>query len=349
MSACTMHAINTEEHMAKAAIIGTGLYAPGQPIDNETLKKLTGVEFDSQRHEEKLGIKSRHIARLSGLKETTADFAEHAARDALQAAKVDPKDVGLFIVATDTPEYISPATSILLQGRLQGGETGAKSFDVGASCASFIEALDAAARHLMTDSSMRYALVVGVYNMPAYIRDGDAFGWSIFADGAGAVVLERQEQGQSGYIDGAFVTDGTQWNFVGVYAGGTKLPVTRKRLDSGEYGLQLLQKLPGDRNVKLWPPLVQRLLEKAKIPQTAVSHYLFTQINKSVIEQVMGVLGEPLHKTTMVMDRYGYTGSGCIPMALHEAVMAGRIKKGDLIVMVASGAGLAVGASLLKF
>lgn len=334
--------------MPKAVIIGTGLYAPGEPIDNATLKKLTGVEFDAERHESKIGIKRRHIARLSGLQESTADFAEKAARRALEAAGVDPKDIGLFIVATDTPEYISPATAIVLQGRLQGGETNAKSFDMGASCASFVEALDGAARHIVTDSSLRYAVVVGVYNMPAYIRDGDTFGWSIFADGAGAVVLERREEDGSGYIDGTFVTDGTQWNFIGVYAGGTKLPVTHERLDSGEYGLQLLQRLPGDRNVKLWPPLVLRLLEKAGLPQSEVNHYLFTQINKSVIEQVMEVLGEPLEKTTMVMDRYGYTGSGCIPMALHEAIHTGRIKKGDLVILVASGAGLAVGASLLR-
>ncbi len=335
--------------MPKAVIVGTGLYAPGAPIDNNTLKKLTGIEFDAERHEAKLGIAARHIARLSGIAETTADFAEKAARNALESARVQPKDVGLFIVATDTPEYISPATAIVVQGRLQGGETEAKSFDLGASCASFVEALDVAARHLVTDASVRYAVVIGVYNMPAYIRDGDVFGWSIFADGAGAVVLERQETSDSGYIDGAFVTDGTQWNFVGVYAGGTKLPVTRERLDSGEYGLQLLQKLPGDRNVKLWPPLALRLLKKAGIPQSDVNHYLFTQINKSVIEQVMDILGEPLDKTTMVMDRYGYTGSGCIPMALHEAVRVGRIKKGDLVLLVASGAGLAVGASLLRF
>ncbi len=335
--------------MPRAVIVGTGLYAPGAPIDNAMLKKLTGVEFDAERLETKLGIQKRHIARLSGLRESTADFAEKAARRALDAASVDPGDVGLFIVATDTPEYISPATSILLQGRLQGGERCTKSFDLGASCASFVEALDAAARHLVTDPSLRYALVVGVYNMPAYIRDGDAFGWSIFADGAGAVVLERKEESSSGYIEGAFVTDGTQWNFVGVYAGGTKLPLTHERLNSGEYGLELLQRLPGDRNVKLWPPLVGRLLEKAGLPQSAVDHYLFTQINKSVIEQVMEALGEPLEKTTMVMDRYGYTGSACIPMALHEAIHAGRIEKGDVVVLVASGAGLAVGASLLRF
>jgi len=200
MSACTMHAINTEEHMAKAAIIGTGLYAPGQPIDNETLKKLTGVEFDSQRHEEKLGIKSRHIARLSGLKETTADFAEHAARDALQAAKVDPKDVGFSLSPLIRPNTFRPQHPFSCRGGCRV-ENQALNHSMSVLPAQvFIEALDAAARHLITDSSMRYALVVGVYNMPAYIRDGDAFGWSILpmepcggarAPGAGPVGIHR--------------------------------------------------------------------------------------------------------------------------------------------------------------
>ncbi len=339
--------------MATARIVGTGLYVPGAPIGNEELKKLARVEFDSDRHEAKLGIASRHIARLSGLDETTADFAEKASRKALANAGVDPSDVGLFIVATDTPEYISPATAILLQGRLQGGEAESRTFDVGASCASFVAALDMAARAIVSDPSLAYALVVGVYNMPAYIQDGDAFGWSIFADGAGAVVLSRSngapiDKSASGYVDGVFRADGTQWNYVGVYAGGTRKPVTKERIDSGDYGLQLLQRLPGDRNVKLWPPLVGRLLEKAGIARTEVDHYLFTQINKSVIAEVMGILGEPMSKTTTVMEKYGYTGSACVPMALHEALDAGRVKKGDLVVLVASGAGFAVGACLVR-
>jgi len=334
--------------MAVARIAGTGIYAPGDPIDNARLKSLTGIEFDTAKHESKLGIRQRHIARLSGMDETTADFAEKASRTALANAGVDPMDVGLFIVATDTPEYISPATGILLQGRLQGGETEARAFDVGASCASFVAALDMAARAVATDPSLRYAIVVGVYNMPAYIRDGDAFGWSIFADGAGAVVLERAEGGKSRYVDGVFRADGTQWNYVGVYAGGTRKPVTRELLDAGTYGLELLQRLPGDRNIKLWPPLVRRLLEKAGVPQSSVAHYIFTQINRSVIVEVMDLLGEPMEKTTTIMDRYGYTGSGCVPMALHEAMSAGKIEKGDLVVLVASGAGLAVGASLIR-
>jgi 3-oxoacyl-[acyl-carrier-protein] synthase-3 len=324
------------------------MYAPGEPIDNEELKRLAGIEFDAARLESKIGIRSRHIARLRGIPETTADFAERAARAALTDAGIGAQEVGLFIVATDTPEYISPATAILLQGRLQGGETDAAAFDVGASCASFVSALDVAARMVATDESLRYALVVGVYNMPAYIRPGDVFGWSMFADGAGAVLLERSDGDDGrGYIDGARRTDGTQWNFVGVYAGGTRKPVTTEMLSAGTWGLELLQRLPGDRNVKLWPPLVLRLLEKTGRGLADIDHFLFTQINKSVIQEVMRVLGLPMERTTCIMDRYGYTGSACVPMALATAIGEGSVSKGDTLVMVASGAGLAVGAGLL--
>ncbi len=334
--------------MAKARIVGTGLYAPGEPIGNAELKALAGVEFDAEKLESRIGIKARHVARLRGLDESTADFAEKASRDALRDAGVDAAEVGLFVVATDTPEFVSPATGILLQGRLQGGERESEALDVSSSCASFVTALDLAARRLATDPSLRYGLVVGVYDMPAHIRPGDAFGWSIFADGAGAVLLERVgDESRSGYVEGVFRADGTQWDYVGVYAGGARRPVTRELLDEGRHGLELLQRLPGDRNLKLWPPLVRRLLEKAGVAQSSVAHYLFTQINRSVIEQVMDELGEPMSRTTTVMDRYGYTGSGCVPMALHEARRAGRVREGDAVVLVASGAGLAVGANLV--
>ncbi len=336
--------------MARARIVGTGLYAPGEPIDNAELARLAGIELEAEKLEAKIGIRSRHIARLRGLPETTADFAEKAARAALTDAGVEAAEVNLFIVATDTPEFISPATAILLQGRLQGGETGAGAFDIGASCAGFVMALDAAARMMYSDPGLRYALVVGVYDMPAFIRPGDAFGWSIFADGAGAVLLARVEDrsgSRRGYVDGVRRADGTQWNYVGVYAGGTRTPVTREVLEAGTWGLELLQKLPGDRNVKLWPPLVAELLAKAGWKLAQVDHLLFTQINRSVIAEVMGILGLPMERTTCIMDRYGYTGSACIPMALHTARQERRVAEGDAVVLVASGAGFAVGADLV--
>lgn len=336
--------------MAKAKIVGTGLYAPGEPIGNEELKRLAGVDFDAEKLEAKIGIRARHIARLRGLDETTADFAEKAARAAIADAGIDPMEVGLFVVGTDTPEFVSPATAILVQGRLQERQTDAGAFDLAASCASFTLGLDAAARMVASDPGLRFAVVVGVYNMPAHVRADDAFGWSIFADGAGAVVLARAaDDDSSGYIAGARVADGTQWDYVGVYAGGTRKPVTKELLDAGTYGLELLQRLPGDRNLKLWPPVVRSLCEKGGVRLGDVAAFFFTQINRSVIRDVMAELGRPAELAPTVMERYGYTGSGCVPMAFADAAASGKIKRGDAVVFCASGAGLAVGANLIVY
>lgn len=335
--------------MLPIKIIGTGVYAPGEPINNEELKNLAHIEFDAEKTEFGLGIAQRHIAHLRGIDETTADFASKAALNAISDANISTNDVNLFIVATDTPEFISPATSLVVQGRIQKKETWASSFDVSASCASFTIALDNAVRIMATDPSIKYAVVIGVYNMPAYVRKGDAFGYSIFADGAGAFVLERDENTESKYINGQLLTDGTQWDYVGVYAGGTRNPVTEKVLKEETYGLLNIQPLPSDRNVRLWPMVIEKLLQKSNTDIKEIDHYIFTQINRSVIKKVMAAIDQPLEKTSFVMDRYGYTGSGCVPMAFHHAVKENKIKRGDKIVFVASGAGLAVGSNLFIY
>ena len=328
-------------------IIGTGLYAPGEAISNEELIELTGVEFDTDKFENKIGIKNRHIAKYRGLNESTVDFAEKASLNAIEDAGINAEDIGLIIMGTDTPEYITPASSILLQGRLQKEEKWTSTFDVAASCASFSIAYDNAVRIMATDKSIKYALVVGVYNMPNFIQGDDKFTIPIFADGAGAVVIKNNAD--SKYINSQLLTDGTQFDFIGIYTGGAKKQFSQEVLDSKEYGLQSLKPLPGDRNVRLWPMVVNKLLEKANLSIDEIDHFFFTQINEFVIREVMKELNQPMSKTTTVMDKYGYTGSGCIPMAFHEAAKAGRIKKGDKIIFMASGAGLAVGSNLFIY
>lgn len=335
--------------MIPVKIIGTGLYAPGEPIDNKTLKVLANIDFDAEKMENKIGIYKRHIAKFRNLDETTADFATKAVQKAIKNAGIDADEIGLFIVATDTPEFVTPATAILVQGRIQKGEKWAMSFDVAASCASFTMAFDTAISILNTNSLIKYAVVAGVYNMPAFIRPGDKFSYPIFADGAAAFVLQKDTSDSSGYIGSQMLTDGTQWNFIGIYAGGARNQVTQEVLENNTYGLLSLQPLPGDRNVRLWPIIVEKILNNYDTTTNEIDHYIFTQINKSVIIQVMAAINQPIEKAHFVMDKYGYTGSACVPMAFHEGLMSGKIKRGDKVLFVASGAGLSVGSNLFIY
>lgn len=335
--------------MGNVKIIGNGIYLPGEAINNQELKELTSIDFDTEKMESKLGIKQRHIAKLRGLEETTADFATKAAEKAIQNAGIQAEEVGLIVVGTDTPEYITPATSILVQGRLQQKEKWTSSFDVSASCASFTIAFDNVVRILKTDPDIKYAVVIGVYNMPAFIRNDDEFSWPIFADGAGAIVLENNSSGESDYINSQLLTDGTQFDFIGIYSGGTKNPITPKKIENKEYGLMSLKPMPGDRNVRLWPMVIEKLLTKSKLQLHDIDHFIFTQINRYVIHKVMDELGLPYEKTTCIMDKYAYTGSACVPIAFHHALKAGKITRGDKVMFVTSGAGLAVGSNVFTY
>ncbi len=340
----------------KSKVIGVGLYAPGEAISNEKLTELTGVDFDYEKFEKGLGIAKRHIARLSGVDETSADFATKAALDAIDNAGIDPMDVDLFILGSDTPEYVSPATAIIVQGRIQKKQHGG-AFDVSASCASFAVAYDLA-NHYVKSGTYKTVCVIGLYNMPAFIRydknDKDApFLVPIFADGAGAIIVQRADENEeSDFLASKIIADGTQWDYIGVYAGGTKKPFSPEKaglLEEKKFGLENLQPLPGDRNVKLWPPLVVDTLSQAGLKTEDVKLFVFTQINLSVIKKVMAALEAPMEKTITVMDKYAYTGSACVPMAFYHAIKEGKIKRGDTVVFTASGAGFAVGCNVFKY
>jgi 3-oxoacyl-[acyl-carrier-protein] synthase-3 len=259
-----------------------------------------------------------------------------------------PEEIDMVIVTTDTPEYISPPTSAVVQGRL--GAVNAGIFDVNASCTGFVATLDLASRMIGYDQTYKHILVIGVYNMTKFVDFTNEKVAPIFADGGGAVVLSATEADDgSGYLSAKLVADGTQFDFLGIYAGGTKQPITHQAIDKGEHLLTFLKPLPGDRNVKLWPPLIQEALERAGLTLADVKHLLFTQINKAVIEEVMGILGLPMNQTTCAMDKYGYTGSACLPIALYEALKAGDIQPGDVVVLVGSGVGLSSGAVVFRW
>jgi len=327
--------------MINARIIGTGRYVPKRMLTNEEIEELLGQPLKPSI-EQKLGIKQRYITDDN---ESTVDLATNAGLKALQSARISPAELNLVIVATDTPEYISPASSSVVQGRLQAVNAG--TFDINASCSGFVAGLDIASR-MIASGSYKRILLIGVYNMTKFIDKTDPNVFPIFADGAGAVILAATDEDR-GFQAGKMIADGTQYDLLGIYAGGTKNPMTEERLANKEHLLQFLKPLPPDRNIKLWPPLIKEVLDKVGLQYPDIDHIIFTQINKWVIEEVMKIIDLPMEKTTTIMDRYGYTGSACVPMALDVALEEGKIKAGDTVVFVASGVGFNVAATVFKW
>jgi 3-oxoacyl-[acyl-carrier-protein] synthase-3 len=320
--------------MAFAKIIGTGRYVPEKIVTNADLSKILGEDID-EFVTQVLGITERHVCADD---ESTADIATFASREALQDAGVGAEDLDLIVLATDTPEQLSPATSVVVQHRL--GATNAGTFDVNCACAGFVTALDTAAKYIIADSSYRNVLVIGAYAISKYVDWKDKKTATIFADGAGAVVLQAREDGP-GFLASKLRADGSFHDHMGIYAGGTHMPVTPQTIEEGYWNkVRFHKKYPAEVNTEGWPAIVHEVLAKAELRLDQVKLFLFTQVNLSTIKLVMAKLELPMERTHTIMQQWGYTGSACIPMVLDDALKAGLAGPGDNIVLCASGGGL---------
>lgn len=328
--------------MRRATITGTGAYVPPTVVTNAELSARLGEDIDDFVSNV-LGIRERHVC---GPAESTADLAVEAGRRALESAGLAPEEIDLLVVSTDTPEYISPPTSSVVQGRM--GLLRAGTFDVNAACAGFVTALDVAWKYLVADERYRRVLVVAVYAMSKYVDPLDKKTATIFADGAGAVVLEASAE--PGILATELFADGRLEGGMGIFAGGTREPITEAVLREGRRDrLRFVEKYPKEVNEEGWPRIVRSVLGRLGRSEADVDLWLWTQVNLATIRVVMERLGEPMEKTHTVMGKWGYTGSACLPMALHDAREAGRLRPGDLVVMTGSGAGLAMGCLALRW
>jgi len=199
-----------------------------------------------------------------------------------------------------------------------------------------------AARCIATDDAYRHILVVGAYGMTRYVDWTDKRTCTLFGDGAGAVLLRAGER--PGFLGGNIKSDGSFHDYMGVFTGGTVAPVGGE--GSPRQVLEIRKRFPPDTNNLGWPPLVRALMEKIRRPVSAIDRIYFTQLNARTIEYVMADLGLPLSKTHMIMDKWGYTGSACMPMALDDAV-EGSIgpQPGELVIFCGSGAGYTMAAA----
>ena len=329
--------------MTFARIVGTGAHVPAKVLTNDDLSRILGEDINGFVSQV-LGINERHVCAEN---ESTADLAVEAAKKALAAAGVTPESLDLIILATDTPDQLSPATSVVLQHRL--GAKNAGTFDVNAACAGFVTALDTASKFIIADPSYKSILVVGAYAMSKFIDWHDKKTSTIFADGAGAVVLQASDVGP-GFLASKLVADGSFHDHMGIYAGGTRMPTTEGVVREGMWTkLRFAKKYPAEVNTVGWPAVVDDVLEKCGLTIDDISLFLFTQVNLSTIKEVMAKLNVPMDRTHTIMQKWGYTGSACIPMVLDDAVHAGKIKRGENLIMCASGGGLNMGCVAFRW
>ena len=326
-----------------AKIISTGAYVPENVVTNADMDRILG-EPVSDWLVENVGI---HERRMMSPDQTTSDLVVEASRGALQKAGISPEQVDLLILSTDTPDYLSPGTSVVVQHKL--GLINAGGYDINSACAGWVTALDQGARYLLTDPDLKYVLVAGGYGMSRFLDWTDKKTVTLFADGAGAALLGVSDQ--PGFLASKFMAKGEFHDALGIYTGGAYRPCTPENLE--EYGppkVQFVRRFPKTFNTEFWPQLIRGALDKAGLELDDINLYLFTQLNLRTIEAMMELLGQPMEKTHWVMDKWGYTGSPCVAMALDDAIQHGKgPRPGDHILFCASGGGITMAASVWKW
>ncbi len=322
----------------RAVIRSTGAYLPEKILTNADLEKMvdTTDEWIFQRS----GIKERRIAADN---QTTGDMAVLAGKQALKNAGLQGTDIDAVIVATTTPDWIFPAVAVKVQAEL-GMNPGA-AFDVQAVCSGFVYALSIANSFILTGQAKRI-LVIGAEKMSAVVDWTDRTTCVLFADGAGAVILEADDSGKGtikgrGIISTHLYANGAQRDLLYTDGG----PSTK----GGDGKIKMHGREVFKYAVQYMADVVNETLEKNNITGADIDWMVPHQANIRIIESTADKLGMPMSKVIVTVDRHGNTSAASIPLALHEGVSSGRIKKGQLLLLEAMGGGFTWGAALIRF
>ncbi len=317
-----------------AHIVGWGKYLPGKAVTNADLAKTAPI--DSEWVEERLGIQARHYAEP---KQASADMGTRAARAALERAQLSPIQLELIIAATNTPDFLFPATACLIQDALGAQRAGA--FDLAAGCSAFLYALVTADRFIRS-GAYRHILVVGVETVSRILPFHDRI-CAYFGDGAGAVVLSAGEQA-GGLLSFALSSDGSGGDLLALPGGGSLHPPSPQVLEQGlQYG-----KMDGRGvfryGLRSMVRLGQQALLKARLKVDDIDLLIPHQTNIQLIQQTARRLQIPEEKVFVNVARYANISSAAMPVSLCDALAAGRLRPGDRVLMTAFGAGLASAA-----
>ncbi len=328
--------------MLKAKITSLGCYVPPSVLTNKDLETM--VDTSDQWIMERTGIRERHIVSKDM---ATSDMAVEAARAALAGRGVEPGTIEALIVCTVTPDMFFPATACLVQDRI--GAKGAWGFDLVAACSGFVYGLTTAA-HLVSCGSHKRVMVIGADSMSRIINYQDRSTCVLFGDGAGAMIVEPLEEGEEpGFIGFLNEIDGSGGDYLKMPAGGSRMPASHETVEQSLHFVhqdgQQVFKYAVRKMFEVSRDLIQRSGYKAEDVSILIPH----QANRRIVMAAAERLGIPVDRILINIERYGNTTAATIPLATRDAIAQGRLKKGDLVLFAAVGAGFTVGANLWRW
>jgi len=328
-------------HPCRAVIAGYGAFVPEKTLTNEELAVMAGTtdEWITTR----TGIKVRHITTDE---ETTASLATGAAKKALATAKLDAKDLELIIVATITPEMVFPSTASFVQRAL--GADNAWVFDLAAACSGFVYGLSIV-QQFIEGGRLKNALVIGAETLTKITNWDDRTSCILFGDGSGAVVLQATDDGRRGLIYSTHYSNGDRWDALNCQAYGSRHPVSRELDNPNKIYMQIKGREVYQQAIRRIVEVVTECLDHCNLTPDDIKMVISHQMNARIIESAAKRLKLPDEKVFINIAEYGNTSAASVPIALDECARTGKIQRGDLIILVAFGAGLTWGANVIEF
>ncbi len=328
-------------NLPTSVILGTGAYAPSKVLTNEHLEKM--VATNGPWIVSRTGIRERRIAAEG---EATSDLAAAAALRALEFAKVEADKIDLIIVCTVTGDTPTPSCAAFVQAKI--GATNAFAFDVSAACAGSLYGL-VIADQFIRNGTVKRALVIGAETLSRVVDWTNRETCVLFGDAAGAILLGRSDEDYRGLLASKLRTDGSMTKILGIYGGGSRRPFSEEMLSDNGHKIKMRGREVYKVATRLLPEAVREALALAGLQVADVTHVVAHQANLRIIESAMETLGIPLEKCWINIDRYGNTSSASMPITLDEANRAGKLKKGDVVAMMAIGAGMTWGSAIWRW
>jgi 3-oxoacyl-[acyl-carrier-protein] synthase-3 len=325
----------------RAKITALGTYAPPQVLTNQDLEKM--VDTTDEWIMTRTGIRERHVL-AKGL--GVSDICVEAAKKCLAARGIAPTEVEAIIVGTVTPDMMFPSTACLVQNKI--GAKGAWGFDVSAGCSGFVYALQAGAKFIESGAHSK-VLVIGADANTRMTDYTDRATCVLFGDGGGAVLLGPAAEGEIGLIDFIHEVDGSGGASLNLPAGGSLNPPTHETIDKKMHFIYQDGQAVYKFAVRKMAEATQKVLERNGVTGADLGCFIPHQANKRIIESTADRLGMDPARVIINIAKYGNTSGGTIPLAMETAIEEGKLKKGDLVLLAAVGAGFTVGAALLRW